>query len=370
MSLQIEILLIGIIVAVACSLLGVFLVLKKMSMMSDAITHTILLGIVLAFFITNDLSSPWLIIGASLMGVLSVYLIESLQRTKLLSEEASIGVVFPFIFSVAILLITHYAGSVHLDTDSVLLGELSFAPFDRLTIFGLSLPSSLVIMTTILVINITFIIVFYKELKLSSFDPLLSAILGFSPILIHYGLMTLISVTAVGSFNVVGSILVISFMIGPPITASLLTHDLKRLLILSAFFGVINASIGFGIAFGLDVSISGSMAVVTGLTFLLVYLLTPQDGLISTALLRRRQKKDFAEILVLFHLLNHEEDFDIKEECGTDTIHLHLNWSLQKIEKVIKPLVSSGDIYVYDDTYLLSETGRVRGQFAYKSIFK
>lgn len=370
MSLQVEILIIGIIVAVACSLLGVFLVLKKMSMMSDAITHTILLGIVLAFFVTNDLSSPWLIVGASLMGVLSVYLIESLQRTKLLSEEASIGVVFPFIFSIAILLITHYAGSVHLDTDSVLLGELSFAPFDRVVILGLSLPSSLVTMGIILSINIIFIVVFYKELKLSSFDPLLSAILGFSPVLIHYALMTLISVTAVGSFNVVGSILVISFMIGPPITASLLTHNLKKLLGLSSLFAILNATIGFIIAFGFDVSISGSMAVVTGISFMFVFLFTPQNGLISTILLRKKQKIDFSEILVIFHLMNHEEDLDIEEECGVSSIHHHLNWPVAKMDKVLKPLLVNGDVYIYNDILLLSEAGRERGKFAYKSIFK
>lgn len=303
------------------------------------------------------------------MGVVSVYLIESLQRTKLLSEEASIGVIFPFIFSIAILLITHYAGSVHLDTDSVLLGELSFAPFDRMTLFGMSLPSSLVIMSGILIINIVFITVFFKELKLSSFDPLLSAILGFSPVLIHYALMTLISVTAVGSFNVVGSILVISFMIGPPLTANLLTHDLKKLLGLSAIIATINASIGFVMAFTLDVSISGSMALITGLTFLLVYLFTPEDGLISSSLRRHHQRKEFAELVILFHLYNHENEDAYADECGVDTIQEHLNWSYTKVNKVITPLLEMGDINQQDDVYILSESGRNRSIKAHHEIF-
>lgn len=370
MSLQIEILMIGIIVAVSCSLLGVFLVLKKMAMMSDAITHTILLGIVLAFFITNDLSSPWLIVGASLMGVVSVYLIESLQRTKLLSEEASIGVVFPFIFSIAILLITHYAGSVHLDTDSVLLGELSFAPFDRMNVFGISLPVSFVIMSVILLINISFIAVFFKELKLSSFDPLLAAVLGFSPVLIHYGLMTLISVTAVGSFNVVGSILVISFMIGPPLTANLITNDMKRLLLVSVIFAIINATIGFILAFGLDVSISGSMAVITGLSFALTYLFTPNDGILSTLKLRKEQRRDFSELLILFHLMNHEKDDDYDDECGVETIHEHLNWSSAEVARIIKPLLQKREISMSNNVYRLSDEGRLRGHQAYENIFK
>lgn len=369
MSLPFEIVLIGIIVSLACSLLGVFLVLKKMAMMSDAITHTILLGIVLAFFVTENLNSPWLIVGASLMGVLSVYLIEALQRTKLLSEEASIGVVFPFVFSIAILLITYYAGSVHLDTDSVLLGELAFAPFDRVNLFGMSLPSSLVSMGIILSVNIIFIVVFFKELKLSSFDPLLSAILGFSPVLIHYALMTLISVTAVGAFNVVGSILVISFMIGPPITASLLTHDLKRLIIYSSIISVINAVVGFAVAFGLDVSISGSMAVVTGLSFLVVFLFAPVQGYLSTIKLHHEQKKQFAEVMILFHLVNHEHEDDYSDECGFSTMHLHLNWRKEKVEHHLKTLTQRQLVNIEGDLVSLTDAGRTLSNEYYKSIF-
>lgn len=370
MSLQIEILLIGTIVAVACSLLGVFLVLKKMAMMSDAITHTILLGIVLVFFMTENLNSPWLIVGASLMGVISVYLIESLERTKLLSEEASIGVVFPFIFSIAILLITHYAGSVHLDTDSVLLGELSFAPFDRTMFLGLSIPSSLLSMGFILIINILFILIFYKELKLSSFDPLLASVLGFSPVLIHYALMTLISVTAVGAFNVVGSILVISFMVGPPITASLLTHDLKKLLGLSTLFAIINSLVGFLFAFGMDVSISGSMAVATGLSFMLVFLFGRKQGLISNLIMRHQQVKEFGGVTILFHLLNHEQDLEAEDECGVHTIHEHLNWEPSKLNKYIKDLKSKHYIKVVGDVYQLTDKGRHYSEKYYESIFE
>lgn len=134
MTPQLEIQIIAVMVAVACSLPGVFLVLRKMSMMSDAITHTILLGIVIAFFITHSLTSPLLIVGAALVGVITVFLTEILNSTKLVSEDSAIGIVFPLLFSIAIIMISKYAGSVHLDTDSVLLGELAFAPFNRMKI--------------------------------------------------------------------------------------------------------------------------------------------------------------------------------------------------------------------------------------------
>lgn len=364
-----EIVLIASIVALSCSLLGVFLVLKKMAMMSDAITHTILLGIVIAFFITEDMNSPWLILGATLMGVITVYLIEALQRTRLLSEESSIGVIFPLIFSLAIILISKYAGSVHIDTDAVLLGELSFAPFDRMLIFGFSIPKSLFTMGIILIVDALFVFIFYKELKLSSFDSLLAATLGFSPVLIHYGLMSLISITAVGAFSAVGSILVIAFMIGPPLSASLLTHDLKKLMMISSLFAIFNAVVGFFVAFGFDVSISGSMAVVTGLSFTFVYLFAPRKGLISTRILRRRQKREFAETTLLFHLYSHERDDDALVESGLDTIDQHLNWSSSKIERVVRDLELHEFIVVNKRQIELTDLGRQKSLLDARKIF-
>lgn len=134
-----EIQLIAVCISVACALPGCFLVLRKMSMMSDSITHTILLGIVLAFFATHDLKSPLLIAGAALMGVITVWLTEMLSRTRLVSEDSAIGIVFPLLFSIAIILITRYASSIHLDTDAVLMGELAFAPFERAVVFGVDI---------------------------------------------------------------------------------------------------------------------------------------------------------------------------------------------------------------------------------------
>lgn len=298
MSAQIEIQLIAVIVAVSCALPGAFLVLRKMSMMSDSITHTLLLGIVLAFFGTHDLSSPMLIAGAALMGVATVWLTELLSRTRLLAEDAAIGIVFPLLFSIAIILITRYAGSVHLDTDSVLLGELAFAPFDRMVVWGVDIGAKAIYTTgVLLLINLTAIILFFKELKVATFDPMLAAVLGFSPALIHYGLMTLVSLTAVGAFQAVGSVLVVAFMIGPPVTAYLLTDDLKRMLILSGVIAAFNGILGYQAAALLDVSIAGSMATVTGLLFLLVFVFAPRRGFIGSMLRRRKQKIEFRRML-------------------------------------------------------------------------
>ncbi|MGB9633067.1 MAG: metal ABC transporter permease, partial [Chloroflexaceae bacterium] len=145
MSPELEVQLIAVIVAATCALPGVFLVLRHMAMLSDAISHTVLLGIVLAYFVSGALGSPLLFVGAVAMGVITVTLVELVGGNGLVREDAAIGIVFPALFSIAVILISRYAGNVHLDVDSVLLGELIFAPFDRVTLLGLDVPRALLI---------------------------------------------------------------------------------------------------------------------------------------------------------------------------------------------------------------------------------
>ena len=369
MSPQLEIQIIAVIVAVACSLPGVFLVLRKMAMMSDAITHTILLGIVIAFFAVNSLTSPLLIVGAAIMGVITVFLTEMLNSTGLVSEDSAIGIVFPLLFSIAIIIISKYAGSVHLDTDSVLLGELAFAPFNRMVVFGKDIgPKAMYSMGTILILNLIFIIVFFKELKIVTFDPALAAVLGFAPTLIHYSLMTVVSVTAVGAFESVGSILVIAFMIGPPVTAYLLTDDLKYLIFISSGVGAINGILGYQFAHYFDVSISGSMALMTGIVFFLVFILAPKKGLVTTIRRRRFQKVDFAEKSLLFHIYNHEGDANEVLECGVNTIQKHLKWKDEFLNKIIDKLKERDNIYIKDNIIKLTDDGRIYAAESYKEI--
>lgn len=369
MSPQIQIQIIAVIVAVACSLPGVFLVLRKMAMMSDAITHTILLGIVIAFFMTNSLTSPFLIVGAALMGVFTVFLTEMLNSTKLVSEDSAIGIVFPLLFSIAIIIISKYAGSVHLDADSVFLGQIEFAPFNQMNVFGRNIGAKAIYsMGTILVINLLFIIIFFKELKIVTFDPALAAVLGFSPALIHYSLMTIVSITAVGAFESVGSILVIAFMIGPPVTAYLITDDLKVMIILSGLIGALNGILGYQFAAFLDVSIAGSMALMTGVVFMLVFIFAPVRGFLTTFRRRKFQKTDFAGKSLMFHIFNHEGDENEALESGINTIQNHLHWNDQFLKSIIKELKEQERIFVKDDVIKLTETGREYAIKSYEEI--
>ena len=325
---QLEIQAIALVTAVACAMPGDFLVLRRMAMLSDAISHSILLGIVIAFFATRDLTSPWLVFAAAVTGVATVSLVELLQRTGRVREDAAIGLVFPALFSVGVILISRHAAGVHLDTDAVLMGELAFAPFDRFVVAGRDVgPRALWMMGGILVLNGLLTAVFHKELKLAAFDAGLAAALGFAPAAVHYGLMSAVSLTAVGAFDAVGAILVVALMIGPPAAAHLLTDRLSAMIGLSALLGAVAAVAGYWVAHALDASLAGCMAVMIGALFALALLLAPERGLLVAARRRRRQRWDFSLTMLAIHLAQHEGQPDEHVECLPDHLSDHLRWA-------------------------------------------
>jgi manganese/zinc/iron transport system permease protein len=354
-SAQIEIQLIASVVAIACAIPGTFLVLRKMALISDAISHSILPGLVLGFFITHDLNSPLLIVMAALSGVVTVVLVEFIQKTKLVKEDTAIGLVFPVLFSIGVIMIAKNANDVHLDTDAILLGELAFAPFDRFLADGADLgPKSLWIIGTILLITIGLLFSFFKELKISTFDAGLATALGFSPIMIHYGLMSVASITIVGSFDAVGAILVVALMIAPAATAYLLTDNLKRMLGLSVIFGIFSAIAGYWLAHWLDASISGSMTTILGIVFLIVYLFAPKRGLISVLYRNKQQQIEVSLLTFLLHLNNHQEI----SERHINHLNEHINWRRVKSKSVLDLALKNNMITIEKSIISLTDKGK------------
>ncbi len=365
MSAGLEILLVAVVTAVAASIPGTLLVLRRMALVSDAISHAILPGIVVAFFLTQDLSSPLLLVAAAATGVLTVALIEAVHRSRLVPEDAAIGLVFPALFAVGVILISRYAGDVHLDTDVVLLGELAFAPFNRLVVAGVDIgPASLWTMGSILLVNLAFVAIAFKELKLATVDAGLAALLGFRPALVHYGLMVVVSMTAVGAFSAVGSVLVVALMIAPPATAYLLAERFPTMLRLSAVVAAMAAVIGLSAAFALDVSIAGAMASACGLLFATTLLFAPRRGIVAQVRRRAAQRLEFGTRMLVVHLLHHEHAVDAAQECRLDTIHRHLSWSEPQTRQVVRHARSQELVEEAGELLALTATGRALAQHA------
>lgn len=352
---QIEIQIIASLVAMACAIPGVFLVLRKMALISDAISHSILPGIVIGFFLTQNLNSPLLILFAAFTGVLTVILVEYFQKTGLVKEDTAIGLVFPILFSIGIIMISKNASDIHLDIDAVLLGELAFAPFDRLEIGENDLgPVSMWVMGGVLILNLSLLILFFKELKVTTFDAGLASAMGISPVILHYGLMSVSSVTIVGAFDAVGAILVIALIIAPAATAYLLTNDLKKMIGLSLFFGVFSAIAGYWVAHLLDASIAGSIATTLGLVFLMVYFFAPEKGVLSVYFRQKRQRLEVSLISFLLHISQHEE----KNERHIHHLQEHIAWDKEHAQKILNLALKNDFIQVDHEIISLTEKGK------------
>ncbi|MDG0813413.1 metal ABC transporter permease [Cohnella rhizosphaerae] len=268
-------------VGVCCGLIGVLLILRRMAMMADAISHTVLLGIVVAYMATRELSGVHMLIGAVCAGLLTAVLVQWFQ-SRGVQQEASIGIVFTTLFAVGVVLIATQVGNAHLDVKHTLMGEITFIPWETMTLPLVGeVPEAVAMLALVLAIALAAIVAFYKEWKITSFDPALAASLGIPAVLMHYAFMSLVSVTTVASFDAVGAIMVVAMLITPASAAYLWTDRLSVMLALGAAFGAASAWIGYGIATWLDTSISGSMAFATGLLFAASFLGSPRYGALS-----------------------------------------------------------------------------------------
>jgi manganese/zinc/iron transport system permease protein len=259
--------------AINCSLVGTYLVLRKVAMMADAITHSVLPGIVVAFLLTGSKSSLVILLGAGSTGILASWLVAFLQKKVNMQSDASIGINFTWLFALGIILISLFSRKIDLDPDCVLYGEVAYVPLHTWqTASGIDMgPQAIYTLGIVLLFNLIFIGLSYKELALTTFDPSFATALGMPTALWHYLLMSATSFTAVSSFEVAGAILVVALFVVPPSVAYLLTHQLKYMLLLSGLVGIVMAVIGYLLAVWLDGSISGAMVTVGGVLFFLVW---------------------------------------------------------------------------------------------------
>ncbi|WP_114966354.1 metal ABC transporter permease [Alkalilacustris brevis] len=348
----------GALVGVAGALPGMFLVLRGSAMLTDAISHSILLGIFAAWWLTGNLGGPLQLLGAALAGLAAVALIEIVARSQRVRMDAAIGLVFPAFFALGVLLISLFARDVHLDEDAVLLGEIGFIWLDMVTLAGLELPRALVTIGALALVNAAFVALFYKELKLSVFDRALAGALGFLPGMLFYVLLALTSVTAVAAFDAVGVILFIAFVIVPPATALLLTDRLALAIVLACLLGVAAAISGYLLADIWNLTIGGMMASMTGAFFALALLAGPRHGLVARQLARLRRRRDNDCLSLLAHLRNHEGTAGAAEENTAAALEADLRWGGERRHRVILTALDRGLITRKGETLRLTRRGR------------
>lgn len=370
--------------AMSCALLGNFLVLRGTSMLGDAISHAVLPGLAIAFWVSGSRSGTGMFVAAVLAAVVTVFLIETLRRSAGVDRGASMGVVFTAMFALGMIMIVQVADHVDLDPNCVLYGSIELTPLDQWEIAGWLVPKAVVTLGSTLLLNGLFVALFYKELLLTAFDSDLADSMGFSSQVVHYGLMTLVAITAVASFESVGSVLVVAMMVVPPASALMMTDRLSRMLAWSMGLAALAAILGHGSAvvvpgwFGMGSTLtSGMMAVSAGGLLLLCGLVGSRRGVVTRWLRQRTFAAQVAADDVLGFLFRLEErstsprpnatlstDQGNFEFVGATLTQLSagLGQSLRHSARVIAGLGRRGEIESSGDGIRLTETGRRRAQ--------
>jgi len=348
----------GALVGIAGSLVGTFLVLRRNAMLSDAISHSIVLGIVVVWLLTHAQSGPIQIIGAALTGLLTVFLTELIASTRRVKTDAAIGLVFPALFAAGVLLLNLYARDVHIDEHTVLLGEIGFIWLDTIAIGGYEVPQAIVWMSVVALANAAFVIVFFKELKLSTFDPQLAAALGFAPTVLFYALLALTSTTAVAAFDAVGAVLFVAFVIVPPTAAYLLTDRLAPMLLLACAIAILSSISGYQVALWLDVSIGGMMALMTGAFLGLALLFGPRHGWIAQEWRRLGERHMEAARTLVVHLYQHENTGRAEVENAVPALERHLGWNAARAQAILARSRKNGFVLQEGRMLYLTHKGR------------
>lgn len=271
----------ALLVAVLCSFLGCFLILRKQALMADAISHTILLGIVLAFLISSTLDGIPMLIGGCIAGLFTAALTQWIQN-RAIKNDAAIGIVFTTLFAIAVIIISLKTSQVHIDVNHTIMGEMAFIPWELMNVFSLfEAPRAIVLLLLASIVVLAVCLGLYERWKMIMFDEHYAKTTGVNVQLYNYAFMLLLSLVAVAAFDAVGSILVIALLITPAATAYLWTHRLSTMLWLSVVISAVCAILGIWLAWQWDTTMAGMIALTTGVVFIFSFIINRWRGALT-----------------------------------------------------------------------------------------
>ena len=357
--------------AIACALPGCFLVLRRMSLMGDAISHAVLPGIAIGFLLTGSRSNGIMFAGAILAGFLTAFFSQWLKRFGRVDEGAAMGVVFTTLFAIGLLLIVQGADSVDLDPSCVLYGALEFAPLDLVTLpftGGLEVPRAFLMVAVVLLVNLGVVILCFKAFRIAAFDPEQAKVQGTHPDLMHHLLMGMTAITTVASFEAVGSIIVVAMIIVPAVSARLFAHRLITMFCLASLFALLSAVLGhLGavelphlIGYG-SVPTSGMIAVSGGSMLFLGILINPDRGVLPRMIRRWRFRfQTTSEDLLALAWRLEEGGVQTSTRILTHDLMTARQVSRLEIGWILRRLLARGAFERHNDTVRLTEVGRLR----------
>ncbi len=365
----------GVLAAVACGVLGNFLVLRRLSLMGDAISHSVLPGLVIAFMIAASRDPLAMFIGAAAAGLVTVVLVEVIKKLGRVEPGAAMGVVFSVLFALGVLLIeVGPQRGVDLDADCVLNGEMTTLVWRGApeTLVGVlrwetleAIPRQVWVLLGAAGLALVFVAGLFKELRIAAFDPALATAQGFNATLLHYLLMMFVAGATVASFEAVGSILVIAMLICPGATARLMTDRLSVQVVWSVVFSVLSGVLGYLLAagvpalFGKDqVNPAGAIATTAGALLVVAMVGSPRHGVVAKRVRQGRLAVSIAREDVLGHL------YRVAEQQGGGLAMGGVRAALpgRRVDKAVKRSVKAGEVELRGGVLVLSERGRAEAE--------
>lgn len=359
MSGSVTILVVALLTSTACTLAGLFLVLRRMAMMADAISHSVLPGLILGYVLAHGPNVWFGMAGAMLSGLTTVWLVEWIKRARLVKDDTAIGLVFPTMFSVGVYVISTSFRNVHLDTDAVLYGTIELAPLDTIKWGEWNLgPQSIYVLAFAIGVTAIALWSFNKELQFSTFDAESAEVAGIHPHRLHFALMGIVAMNTVAAFSAVGAILTIALTVVPIAIAYQCTRRLVTLLWIALASSWLCSFAGFWIAYQADVSIGGTMATLLGGLFLVAIFWAPRYGLVPQIRFQKRQRMEFAVQTLVGHLINHEHTDHAQEECDVKHLEGEFGWTPKWVQAVVSQARARHWVILENDGLAVTPEGR------------
>jgi ABC-type Mn2+/Zn2+ transport system permease subunit/Mn-dependent DtxR family transcriptional regulator len=333
----------SIMVGISCGLIGTYIMLRGLSLIGDALAHAVLPGVVIGFMVGGK-SPLSLFIGASAAGILTALLISFVERNSKIKSDTAIGIIFTGAFALGILLVSQLK-QVHIDLSSYLFGDV------------LGVSNSDIVMSSIITLFILIVVIlFYKQLLVTSFDPTMAHIIGISAGGFHYFLMTMLSMSIVTGLQSVGVILIIAMLITPPATAYLLTNKLKLLLLISCICGIFSSVTGLYLSYHFNFASGASIVLVAVFFFMLAFLFSPREGIVIKAFRRRKTSRLnlFEDIIKILS----KEDIPSGREHSTQILSSKLGLSKAKIHSALKEVTKMDLIEKDNGNLVLTNKGK------------
>jgi ABC-type Mn2+/Zn2+ transport system permease subunit/Mn-dependent DtxR family transcriptional regulator len=338
----------SVLVGIACGVLGCFVVLRRMALIGDALSHAVLPGVVIAFLITQSTGIAGLFLGALIAGLVTAGLIKLVSQYSRAKEDSAIGIVFTALFALGIVLISAMPRGTHFDLKCFLFGDPLAVGNDDLIMMAIICPLVVLLVTLL-----------YHRLKIISFDPVVAAAMGISVSAMHYLLMGMLSATVVAGLKTTGVILVVAMVITPAAAAYQFANRLWAMLILAAVFGAASAAAGMSVAFITNSPTGPAMVLVATMIFALAMIVSPEYGLVFRLMRRRRVRRhiDGEDVLKALYHWSVPARAPTVADLVTQT-----RLSSLRVGAAVRELTGEQAITYRDGAVQLSATGRRRAE--------